>query len=100
MMESTRRYFLGGIAAAAVPAPAIASKGSAEMTARERFDYHYSELVKAMDEVTDGYDGWELYAGARRPVAGRDAVRHKKVGLVRFEVTGSPPIVIERHETM
>ena len=61
-MNTTRRTFLGGIAAASVPASAVAAvQGGpsqpnidaflASATAAERAEFHANALVKAMAEI-------------------------------------------------
>lgn len=90
-MNTTRRSFLGGLAIVAAPA-------QAETDARSRADHHYAEFVRAMNEITAEYDGWDIHARMRRPTAGRDAVDHKQVSVVRFDVVSEPPMVFERHE--
>lgn len=97
-MKATRRTFLGGLAAAATPAGLISDPAAA--SAKQRADYHYAELVKALDEAASDYDGWDLRAIKRKPVAGRDGVDQKLISVVRFDVVATPLMVFERHHPM
>lgn len=97
-MKTTRRTFLGGLAAAATPAGH--TSGRAADTAKQRADYHYAELVKALDEAAADYDGWDLRAIKRKPVAGRAGVEQKAISVVRFDVVPTPLMVFEHHQPM
>lgn len=68
--------------------------------AQERADYHYGELVRALDEVAADFDGWDLRAMKRKPAAGRNEASHKQVSVVRYDVVESPRMVFECHQTI
>lgn len=99
---STRRSFLSGIPAAAaavtIPVAAVAQI-SETMSAKERADFHYREFVKAMSELTEGFDGWNLYASERKGFHHLKAVSHRSFQSVTFglDTRRANPIVFERH---
>ena len=64
MEKLTRRLFLGksaaaGVVGAAIVVPAVA-EAKAEMTAKERFDYHLAEFKKAAEELDPSIGKWNL----------------------------------------
>jgi hypothetical protein len=69
-METTRRTFLAGIAAASVPSGAAAMMAMPnEPTAQERFAFHLEEMKKAYAEMDPAADDWRV-ARADDPEAG------------------------------
>lgn len=59
-METTRRSFLGGLAAASLPAGAIVASAAVPVaqTPQERFEYHLAELQKVAAEMDPLLSYW------------------------------------------
>lgn len=61
-MQTTRRSFLGGLAAATLPAGAIAASAAVptKQTAKERFEYHLEEMKRAAEELDPLIGSWHI----------------------------------------
>lgn len=61
-MKTTRRTFLGGIAAASIPAGAVAASVAvpAAQTAQERLEYHLAEMKAAAQELDPRIGSWQI----------------------------------------
>jgi hypothetical protein len=61
-MQTTRRSFLGGLAAASLPAGAIAASAAvpAAQTPQERFEYHLAEMKRAYAEMDPMVGDWQV----------------------------------------
>lgn len=96
-----RRSFVRGtvlaFAAGAIPATAAPPRPEAQLTAQQRYELHLAGLVAAMDELTAGADGWNIYGG--RDVTGRAWCRRLRNDLVAEPMRpGSVQMIrVERH---
>lgn len=61
-MQTTRRSFLGGLAAASLPAGAIAASAAipTAQTAQERFEYHLEAMKNATEELDPLIGFWHV----------------------------------------
>lgn len=61
-MQTTRRSFLGGLAAASLPAGAIAASSAipTAQSAQERFEYHLDAMKKAAEELDPLIGFWHV----------------------------------------